>query len=219
MSEAHLCHIASAALLCAIALPAWGNDEPLLSASTENSIPGETRPSAELVRVVLNSIGRGDVERLDACVADQGLKRADYASLLRAVRISAGAGHTLWFVRPSLEPYCEALYGAHLFRYFLVDEQPSASRSFYRVVYQNGSDSFAIYRQQNHGLNDIEATGCIAIECRSARMSFDGREYRTVQCSRTMWKDNRQEVTQPRRCRSDDWRDDQSSGFETSPGR
>ncbi len=216
MSAAQLRRIISAALLCATALPAWGNEKPLLSASTENSTPGEIRPSPELVRIVLDSVGRGNLEQLDACVAAQRLKHADYASLLRAVRISGGAGHALWFVRPSLNPYCQVLYGAHLFQYFLVDEQPSASRSFYRLVYQNGGDSFDIYGQKSHGLNDIGSTGCVAIECRSSRMSFDGRQYQPVQCSRTRWNDHGQEVTESRRCGADDWKNSQSSGFAPS---
>jgi hypothetical protein len=219
MSAPQFRRIIFSVLLNAIALPACGSDKPLLTAGTETPLPGETRPSPQLVRIVFNAINKRDIKMLDDCVSDQGLKPADYASLLRAVRISAGAGHNLWFVRPALEPYCQALYGAHLFRYFLADEQLSASRPHYRLLFQNGGDSFDIYPQQSHGLNDIEATGCIAIECRSVRMSFDGRAYRPVRCTRTTWNDKQQEVTEQRRCGSDDWRDDQSSGFEPAPGR
>jgi len=207
-------------VLCfaAMAQAAFAEDKPLLTAGTEVSSPGEVRPSNELVRVVLGAIDKDDVQQLDECLSDEGLKPRDYAALLRAVEIPAGAGRSLWFVRPSLKPYCFALYGAHLFRYFLIEDQQSGAQPRYRLLYQNGGDFFAIYRQQSHGLNDIEATGCIVSECRSARMSFDGSRYQTVRCARTTWDNQRREVTEPRRCGGDDWRDDQSSGFARPSG-
>jgi hypothetical protein len=116
------------------------------------------RPSPQLVRIVLNTIDKGDIASLDACITDQELKRADYASLLRAIRVGVGPNHNLWFMRPALEPYCQALYGAHLFRYFLIDKQISAAGLRYRLVFQGGGDFFSILPQQSRGYNDIEAT-------------------------------------------------------------
>lgn len=203
-----------AALLGAVfLLPAFASDKPLLKTGTEISAPGEVLPSPELVRVVLGTINNDDVERLDACLSEQGLKRSDYASLLRAVRIDAGANVSLWFVRPALKPYCLALYGAHLFRYFWIEEQPSGSQRSYRLLFHNGGDFFAVYRRQSHGLNDIEATGCTASECRSTRMAFDGREYQPIRCSWMTWDEQHREITHLRRCGSDGWRNDQSSGL------
>ncbi len=206
--------LAALGVLCfaTIAAPVSAEEKPLLSASAESLSPGEVRPSDDLVRVVIRSIDKDDVQQLDECLSDEGQKAADYAFLLRAVRVPARPGHILWFVRPTLKPYCFGLYGAHLFRYFLIEEQPEATPHF-RLLFHNGGDFFRIYRQQSHGLNDIEATGCIVSECSSARMSFDGREYRTVKCSVTTWDKRRREVTKSRRCASDIWRDDQSSGF------
>src|SRR5262249_7687459 len=185
---------------------------PLFKATTETPAPGEIRPSKALVRVVLGAVDKRDVELLDECLAEKGLKPGDYASLLRAIKVPAGAGHNLWFGRPALQPFCPALSGAHAFQYFWIEEQRSGAQPQYRIRFQNGGDAFAVYPQRSHGLNDIEATGCIASGCRIARLSFDGREYRTVRCSRSTWEDDR-EVIKPRRCGSDDGRDDQASGF------
>ena len=214
-------HLTLVAILAgAIFAPAAiADDKPLLKAGTEMPMPGGMRPSKELVQVVLRAIQKNDIEQLDDCLAQQGLKRADYASLLRAVKIDTAAGNKLWFVRPALEPYCFALYGAHLFRYFWIEQQGSASSWRYRLLFQNGGDVFNVYPQQSHGLNDIEATGCIVSECRSARMAFDGRTYRTVKCSRTTWEEGGREVTKERRCGSDEGRDDQSSGFVRPSGK
>lgn len=196
-----------------IGQPAMAAEKPLLSVGAEMSAPGEVRPSKDLARVVLGAIDKDDIDQLDDCLVEQGLKRADYASLLRAVRVSAGVSRNLWFVRPALNPYCHALYGAHLYRYFWIEEDLSGPRTNYRLLFKNGGDAFVVYPTQSHGLNDIEATGCIARGCRSARMSFDGREYRTVLCTETTFDSPGREVTMQRRCDSDSWRNDQASGL------
>src|ERR1700744_99869 len=100
-----------AVLLGAVVMhPAFASDRPLFETGTEVSAPGETRPSQGLVHVVLGAIDKDDVENLDTCLSEQGLQPSDYASLLRAVRIDAGAHVSLWFVRPKLKPLCLALY-------------------------------------------------------------------------------------------------------------
>ncbi|HEX4860190.1 MAG TPA: hypothetical protein VFV07_03070, partial [Rhizomicrobium sp.] len=154
-------------LLAAVARPGLAADKPILEAGTEEPMKGAVRPSPGLVRVVLGAlIDKFEIEELRDCLKQEHLKRTDYAALLRAVRIDAGGGRTLWFVRPALEPYCHVLYGAHLFRYFWIEELPPGTPKRYRLLFHNGGDMFAVYRKQSHGLNDIKATGCIVDECR-----------------------------------------------------
>ena len=194
--------------------PDTGSDiKPLFRVGTETAAPGETRPSQDLVRVVLDAIDKEDVDQLDECLSEEGLRPADYASLLNATKIIASTNVNLWFVRPAIKPYYHDLYGAHLFRYFWIEEQHSDSAHKFRLLLYNAGDFFAVYARQSHGLNDIEATGCTAQECRSERMAFDGGEYQTVQCSWMDWDDQGREITHARRCGSDDWRDDQASGL------
>ena len=203
-----------AVVLCTlVAQPVLAGEKTLLSAGTETPTYGEARPSRDLVRVVLTAVQKDEVKALDDCLAEQGFRRGDYASLLSAVRIDAAGGRKLWFVRPALKPYCFALYGAHLFRYFWLEEHQAANRPRYRLLFQNGGDVFAVYRQQHHGLNDIEATGCIVNRCRSARMSFDGRAYRSVLCADTTFGVGGRTVRTKRRCGPDQWENDQASGF------
>jgi ketosteroid isomerase-like protein len=207
----------TATICVAIAQPSRADDTPILAVGTENLTGGEVRPSAALVRIVMRALDRGDVAGFDECLAEHELKRADYGALLLAVKIDAGAGRNLWFVRRTLQPFCSAvLYGAHSFTYFLVEERPPGARERYRLVFQHTGDQFAIYPQQNHGLNDIEATGCIAVECRSVRMSFDGEKYKTARCAITTFENGREEKKE-RQCGSDDGRDDQSSGLVLPP--
>jgi hypothetical protein len=192
-------------------LSAAAEDKPILEASTETPSPGAILPPADLVRVVLDVAGKDIKVELDECLAEEGFKNGDYAPLLRAVKVSADGARTLWFVRPALKPWCQALYGAHLFQYFWIEERSPNAEPRYIVRYHGGGDAFAIYRRQSHGLNDIEPTGCIATECRSARMAFDGAEYKPVRCSVTKFKDGVGE-TKERPCKFDGW-DNQSSGL------
>lgn len=192
-------------LLLAMALSAGSPvaaeaERPLFTASSEHPErprQRQERPAPAVVNLVLASIDRDEIGMLDTCLADHRLQPGDYGSLLRAVRIRAGGGRSLWFVRPALRPYCQVLYGAHLFRYFLVEEQ-AAARPRYRLVFQGGGDFFVVHRRQSHGLNDIEATACTARECWSNRMVYDGLRYRLTLCTHSR-ADNRQ-VARRRRC-------------------
>ena len=195
--------------LCFVALlattfiqAAGAAEKPLFTAGTETSVPGEIRPPEELVRFVLGSIDKHEIEELDACLSDEGFNPSDYAALLSAVRIRADGKANLWFVRPSLKPFCFALYGAHLFRYFWIKEEVSSSQHTYRLLFHSGGDLFAVYPQKNHGLNDIEATGCWASGCSSTRMAFNGREYRPTLCSGIEWDEQHRKITHSRRCDS-----------------
>ena len=205
-----------AALLWAAAMPARAEDKPLVSATTDRSSPVGVRPSPGLTSFVIKTMGTDWQERVDECLAEEELPKGDYASVLRKVQVKASTVHSLWLVRPTTNPYCGALYGAHLFNYFLVEQYVLASQVHYRLVFQNGGDGFAMYRHLSHGLNDIEATGCIMIGCRAARMEFDGQEYRPVLCTLTHFDKDHKEIKVTRPCGSDVGRDDQASGFNRS---
>lgn len=207
--------VALLGLSAAGASPPSAMDEPILKASTERATPGAVRPSRLLARAVTGATDKDSVREVDACLDEQGLKRGNYAALLSAVRIHNKAGRILWFVRPALDPYCSGFYGAHLFRYFFVEQIGPPKSPRYRILFQKGGDGFAVYAHLSHGLNDIEATGCIASECRSARLSFDGHQYRAFLCKRISFDAHGRELAHNRRCGSDDWSDMQATGLAT----
>ena len=173
---------------------ASAEEKPIMRAATEIVTPGEVQPAPALAQKVLDALDSDDRAQLADCIAEKGLKPADYSALLRAVRV-----RNLWFVRPALEPYCFALYGAHLFRYFLFEEQASSQGEKYRLVFKSAGDFFAIYPHVTNGLNDIEATGCTAAECESERLVYDGAQYQAARCNRTEWR-NGKEITEPTSC-------------------
>lgn len=193
-------------ILLSAGSPAAAAERPLFTAYSEHPErprQRQVRPAPALVRLVLRAVDSNDVRLLDTCIAEQRLRPGDYGSLLRAVRIRAGPDRLLWFVRPVLRPpYCPALYGAHLFRYFLFEERTAGARPRYRLVFQNGGDYFAVYRRLHRGLNDIEATSCTVGDCWTVRMAYDGMRYRPSRCSHTA-VNRGQEVTRPRRCEPD----------------
>lgn len=186
-------------MLAAAGYPVAAAERPLFTTGSEHSVAGEARPAQPLVRFVLGSLESDDVRMLDECITEQRLTHRDYGALLLVVRIRSGPGRRLWYVRPAHRPYCHALYGAHLFRYFLVEERTGRAPRRYRLVFRGVGDFFAVYRRLSHGLNDIEPTGCTAFECWTARMAFDGARYRPTRCTHTTWPNGR-EVTRPRRC-------------------
>ena len=218
MSRTFRCLLVLAVLLWAAAMPVRADDKPLVSATTEQSSPVGVRPSPGLASFVIGTMGNEWREKVDGCLADKELRlrKSDYAAVLRAVQVRNSPGHSLWFVRPAIEPHCMALYGAHLFDYFLIEQYSVSSKVQYRVVFQSGGDGFAIHRHLSHGLNDIEATGCIATGCRAARMKYDGQSYVPVRCTLTHLDKDQKEIKITRPCGSDDGRDDQASGFNPS---
>lgn len=215
MFNAYFRRVLFAILLCAIVLPAWADGTLLFGAGDEEATPapGEIRPFPQLVSVVLEAAGKSGVEQLDGCISDDGLKPGDYASLMRAVPINAGAAHRLWFIRGAQDHLCEFFFGADNFHYLLIDEQLSMSPPGYRLLFRNSSSFFDVYARQSHGLNDIESGFCIAGGCESARLSFDGRIYRPVLCTSGTFNHNAQEVTKPQPCTPDNWGVSGASGL------
>ena len=212
MLNASVLRLSLAVCLTLVAVgAALAAEKPLVSSGTEVSTPGGRRPPPAVTAFVLKQLSADDRSDLKDCLAEKRLGRSDYAALLTAIPVKAGGDRTLWFVRPALEPYCHSLYGAHIYRYFLVEQKIGVSRL--RLLYADGGDEFSIYRRQSHGLNDIEASGCIVDGCRTARMAWNGRRYRPTLCTRNFFTGDGKEIVKRRRCGSDDWSDAQASGL------
>lgn len=184
--------------LFSISVAASARERPVLRVGSEFPLKSGVRPSAPVTRAVIGGLDSDDRRMLDECITTNKLKRGDYSALLRSVRIGPPR-QALWFISPAESPYCRALYGAHLFRYFFVEEKISAVSRIYRVVFSNGGDFIEVYARKRNGLNDIQPTGCIAGKCWSARMAFDGRRYQPVRCTVTTFE-KVGGITRPRPC-------------------
>jgi len=159
------------------------------------------RPPEELVAMVMNQVDREvDIPMMDECLSDNGYAAKDYGALLRMVEVhSPGAGR-LYFVRPALQPYCSALYGAHLFRYFVFTDSPLPRADHYKLLFANGGDFFAVLDHVTSGLNDIETTGCDANTCWVGRFAFEGKAYQRTWCGKTTWANGNKEQTVRTKC-------------------
>jgi hypothetical protein len=189
----------------ALTATAAAADKPMFEASTEKLSASAKRPPVAVATLVTGSLDKSDRDTLDQCLAENSLKAGDYAALLSSVQFEPAPGVSLYFVRPALDPYCFALYGAHLFRYFLVEAQAQPSGpARYRIVFAEAGDRLAIYSRASHGLYDIEPTTCTAGECWSTRLRFNGADYLPVSCSHTKFIGGGRSVTETVRCEADD---------------
>jgi hypothetical protein len=158
--------------------------EPILSASTENSTQDEQIPLPGVIRVLLKSFDKGDFERLNGCMADEKIQKGAYERLFRSAALpSLTKGETLYFVRPALEPFCRAFYGAHLFRYWLIVENEQKTSKTYKIRYAGVADEFEVFSSSSSGSYDIAETNCNAVNCGTVVMKFNGQRYMSFKCS------------------------------------
>lgn len=197
-------------LLALLAAPvqAAAQAKPLFETSAKSFSWGLSMPIPPLVKVVVGTLGPSGPRQLDDCVRSQGLQPRNYRGLLLSGAFSPSPGHRLHVVRAS-DKYCAAFYGPRDFVYYLVDERTGGPDRGFKLVLQNRGDRMAVLPKVTNGLNDIEAAGCNERGCRIARLAFDGRRYRAVQCEESEIRGKR-ETRRPRACGSDAFRDDQA---------
>lgn len=162
--------------------------EPLLEASTEMVSAGEKTPPPSLIDALLASVDEDHSASFAECLKELKLKRSQRHLLFRAVHLSTSKNsEVLYFVRPSLEPYCGTFYGAHLFRYWLILE---TAPSIYRILYAGAGDSFEVMSSRHGGYFDIQQTNCWAGGCRSATLQYNGKEYIASSCTEVTFNED-----------------------------
>ncbi len=78
-----------------------------------------------------------------------------------------------YFVRPAIEPYCDAFYGAHLFEYWLVVSYRNHGKIGYRVVFKNGGDEARVLgRKSPMDIMHLELVGHTAIDAETSTWHF-----------------------------------------------
>lgn len=176
--------------------------EPILKASTEIVSAGEKTPPPSLIDALLASVDEDDSASFSECLKGPKLKRSQRHLLFRAVQLPTSKNsEVLYFVRPSLEPYCGTFYGAHLFRYWLVLE---TAPSIYRILYAGAGDSFEVMSSRHGGYFDIQQTNCWAGGCRSAKLQYNGKEYIASSCTEVTFNEDGSESTRDVPCSATD---------------
>lgn len=170
---------------------------PLLSASTEVELAAAKTPSAAMMQAILSQADKDDLESLNECRIEQGLKKNAYPKLFKAVSLPAPKpGTQLYFVRPALEPYCHTFYGAHLFRFWLV----SQTQQQFTVDYAGIGDAFEVLPSQTNGHYDISETNCNASSCGTAEMKYGKKGYKPSRCSGTHFREDGTELKTVVKC-------------------
>ena len=109
----------------------------------ENPMPGQTNPSKTMVTSILSGAGlsrdeqemiQGAKEYLDECMSGKKIPRKKYEDLFRSAPLPHAEGtDPLFFVRPAIEPFCGAFYGAHLFQFWIMTANG-------KVILHSGAD-------------------------------------------------------------------------------
>lgn len=170
---------------------------PLLSTSTEAELSTAKPPSAAMMQAILSQADKDDLESLNECRIEQGLKKNAYPKLFKALALPAPKPRTqLYFVRPALEPYCHTFYGTHLFRFWLV----SQSKQQFTVDYAGIGDAFEVLPSQTNGHYDISETNCTASRCSTVEMKYGKNGYKPSRCSETHFREDGTELKTVVKC-------------------
>jgi hypothetical protein len=168
---------------------------PLVSSSTETPAPGEKVPPAAVVQAIVGSVDKDDLDRLKACMADLKIRKGAFRRLFRSVALPVMKnGEELYFVRPALKPYCNAFYGAHVFRFWLIAGDKGATPKTYKVRYAGAADDFQVLPSTGNGSCDIAETNCTAWRCLTVFMKFDGEKYAPFRCIEKTDQENGGEI-------------------------
>jgi hypothetical protein len=181
---------------------------PILELKAKSVSYGLVQPIPPITNIVVASLGSAQKQQLDACLRTQHLQPRNYRALLLWGAFPSSPRHRLHVVRAS-ERYCSVFYGASDMAYYLIDEKVGAGSAGMKLVLANRGDRVLVLPAVTNGLNEIEATGCDGGKCRIARMAFDGRTYRPVECQESDVR-GKGESRRQRRCGSDAFRDDKA---------
>ncbi|GAB2867058.1 hypothetical protein GCM10027277_40010 [Pseudoduganella ginsengisoli] len=139
-------------------------------------------PPNEVVQLILRD-EPDDVAHVRECMVEKGLRKKYAAKLFTATSLHLnGDGIPDYFVRPSLEPYCAAFYGAHLFRYWFVVGHRNHGKISYHIIFKSGSDEARVLATMTNGYHDLELMGHTASTARVSSWRFNGKEYKPSRC-------------------------------------
>jgi len=186
-----------ALFLCSIVISV--NDvlsKTILESSTEEATAGEMTPQREVVDAILASVYSNDLASFKECVKEIRNAEDSTSKLFRTVQLPSMSGkEEIYFVRPSLKPYCHTFYGAHLFRYWIVKRNEDGRQLSYAVRYAGTADTVELISSQHYGYPDINETNCWAVGCGTATLQFNGTIYIAVKCTETISNNDGKEST------------------------
>jgi len=167
---------------------AQANDILLSQSAESESLPGSIVPEEEMIKDILSS---HDAELLNECVIDK--KHPGQRFFLKKKLSNTEESKTVYFLRPSIEPYCGAFYGGHIFQFWLINDKN-------KIIYAGAADGVTIFKTTHNGMYDIEVVHGGGWGISKTKMEFNGHEYKAVFCNETRLDQKGREVTKRVNC-------------------
>lgn len=172
-------------------------DEVIFQTDSETDIKDKIDPNPELIEFVLKNEPE-DVGLFEECLKENNLKRNEAKKLFSVARISLISGSNAgYFIRPAIEPWCMAFYGAHLFRYWFVSSKQVDGRETYEMVYKSGGDGIKVLGSTTNGLHDLITESHTALELYKVKLKYSGNEYKIDSCLQDTFEDGKVVSTKP----------------------
>ena len=188
----------SCMLLCIIIFAPIANAEPIFEASTENVTDGEEVPKASLIDFLMATVAKqkyNDADIFSECLKNKHIKKSQRNKLFRAITLPRlKKSEIMYFVRPALEPYCMAFYGAHGFHYWLIIESNVQSKKSYRILYDSIGDEFAVLPSIHNRYFDIIDTGHWAMGFNSKTLHYNGHKYVPFSCKESTFSNEGRDI-------------------------
>ena len=156
--------------------------ESIMSATTEGTTQGEEEAPIPVVKAILESLDRAELNRFHNCLTSNNISLDEQNKRFVSIKLPLiKQEQQLYFVRSAGQP-C-GFYGAHYFTYWLVVKNNSTlNGAKYSVRHRGGSDTATILKSSTRGSYDIKSEYCTAVYCNVTVLKFDGEKYAATTC-------------------------------------
>jgi hypothetical protein len=141
----------------------------MFSSATENSTFGWGGIPEKLAQEL---VSKDDRVLLTDAIAQEGLSK-NYHQFFRSKKISLSPSEPpAYFIRPAQEPYYPVFYGAHTFRFWVVNVKG-------KVLLSGSADSVSFLNSVHDGMRDIMLTQCRSGTCYDTLEVYGRGEYQS----------------------------------------
>jgi len=158
--------------------------DPLSSFSMEHNAPQVVAPKG-MLQFILDSEPE-DIQRFNECMVENNFNNSSVGNLfiVSKANLTNNPSET-YFVRPALEPYCMAFYGAHLFRYWFVKVETTNKKQKFTMLLQGGGDGITVLPSETKGYKDLSTDSHTAMDLYTTTLKFNGLNYESSSCTVT----------------------------------
>lgn len=177
-------------LIALFALQARAAD-PIFWSDTESELKSTVPAPAGLAQFILRNEDADSRRQFKECMQENGIMDGQEAALFSVAEVPEVRGSMkVFFVRPTLRPYCFVFYGAHLFRYWFVKSSQPARNHNFKILFKGGGDGVGVLPTRTNGVADLITLGHTAVSQFWITHAFDGREFREKGCERKDFQDD-----------------------------